>query len=118
MLTSDTAHDGRAGCAALFIDPANRASFDYAALLAHCRKSLPKYAVPLFLRIIDEQALGHNNKQNKVPLRNEGIDIEKIRNGTAGPKDMILWCPSANIDRYKPFGEKQWSGIVGGSVRL
>ncbi|KAF4549909.1 AMP-binding enzyme-like protein 25 [Elsinoe fawcettii] len=112
------AHDGRAGCAALYIDPSARATFDYAALLAHCRKQLPKYAVPLFIRLIEEQNLGHNNKQNKVPLRNEGVDPVKIREGTAGPKDTIMWVPSGKHDAYSEFTEREWSAVVGGRVRL
>ncbi|KAF2227199.1 putative very-long-chain acyl-CoA synthetase family protein [Elsinoe ampelina] len=111
-------HDGRAGCAALYIEPANRATFNYNALLAHCRKQLPKYAVPIFLRLIEEQNLGHNNKQNKVPLRNEGVDPIKIRNGTAGPKDRILWVRSQKHEQYEEFGEREWAAITGGRVRL
>lgn len=118
ILLIATAHDGRAGCAALYIDPAQRATFDYTALLAHARKSLPKYAVPMFLRVIEEQELGHNNKQNKVPLRNEGVDPEKIRNGKAGPKDVVLFSPSQASSTYEKFGEAEWRGIVEGRVRL
>ncbi len=28
----------------------------------------------------------HNNKQNKVPLREEGVDPEKVK-----PEDKVLW---------------------------
>ena len=112
------AHDGRAGCAALFIDPANRATFDYAALAAHCRKKLPKYAVPRFLRIIEEQNLGHNNKQNKVPLRNEGVDLAKIAAGTVGPRDRVLWLPNKTEATYVPFGHGDWQGLVAGKTKL
>jgi acyl-CoA synthetase (AMP-forming)/AMP-acid ligase II len=71
-------HDGRAGCAAIYIDPAHANSFDFSALLAHAQSKLPKYAVPVFLRIQKKQTTMHNNKQNKVPLRNDGIDLRKI----------------------------------------
>ncbi|PSK33498.1 Fatty acid transporter protein [Elsinoe australis] len=111
-------HDGRAGCAALYIEPSARATFNYAALLAHCRKQLPKYAVPIFIRLIEEQNLGHNNKQNKVPLRNEGVDPEKIRGGTAGPRDRVLWVRSAKHGNYEEFGEDEWRAMNAGRVRL
>jgi acyl-CoA synthetase (AMP-forming)/AMP-acid ligase II len=71
-------YDGRAGCAAIFIDPAHRESFNFNALLAHAKQKLPKYAVPVFLRLQQRQTTMHNNKQNKVPLRNDGIDLRKI----------------------------------------
>jgi len=85
--------------------------------LQHARKSLPKYAVPLFLRIIHEQNLGHNNKQNKVPLRNEGIDLEKVQNGQAGPKDQIMWAPPQG-KAYVPFVQADWDSLVAGKARL
>ncbi|KAK5139684.1 hypothetical protein LTR04_003406, partial [Oleoguttula sp. CCFEE 6159] len=59
------AHDGRAGCAAIFIPPAERATFDYAGLLKYARQRLPRYAVPVFLRVVADMAPMHNNKQNK-----------------------------------------------------
>lgn len=112
------AHDGRAGCAALFIDPSRRDSFDYTGLLAHARKTLPKYAVPVFIRVIEEQQLGHNNKQNKVPLRNEGVDPEKVRNGNAGPSDRIFWAPSQKANSYAPFGQSEWEQLVQEKAKL
>ena len=112
-----TAHDGRAGCAALFIDPPNRASFDYTGLLQHARKSLPRYAVPVFLRVIHEQALGHNNKQTKAPYRNEGVDSKLIAQGLTGPSDTIYWVPPGG-DRYVPFGRAEWDGLLAGRARL
>ncbi|KAJ9635403.1 hypothetical protein H2199_008406 [Coniosporium tulheliwenetii] len=58
--------------------PDQRDKFDYAALLAYARKKLPKYAVPVFLRILNSQEGMHNNKQNKVPLKKEGINLKLI----------------------------------------
>lgn len=89
-------HDGRAGCAALNIDPAQRASIAfYASLLAHARESLPKYAVPIFIRVIANLQPMHNNKQNKAPLKKEGIDHAKIASGEGGREDRLLWLPEA-----------------------
>jgi len=116
-LTPCPAHDGRAGCAALYIDPSDRSGFDYSGLLKHCRKSLPKYAVPLFVRVIHEQNLGHNNKQSKVPYRKEGVHHETISSGQVGPKDVILWTPP-NSQTYVPFTPEAWEEIVAGKARL
>ncbi|EME48884.1 hypothetical protein DOTSEDRAFT_84402 [Dothistroma septosporum NZE10] len=110
-------HDGRAGCAALYIRPEDRQTFDYAGLARHAKKGLPKYAVPVFLRIITSPTPMHNNKQNKVPLRKEGVDPEKIANGEAGKEDVILWL-KPGADRYARFSENDWNAIVGGSARL
>jgi acyl-CoA synthetase (AMP-forming)/AMP-acid ligase II len=102
-------HDGRAGCAAVYIEPSQLDNFDFNALLAHAKAKLPKYAVPVFLRIQKRQTTMHNNKQNKVPLRNDGIDLRKIVERTdkeeaeaAGEKgavevvyDTMYWHPAA-----------------------
>lgn len=52
----------------------------------YARHHLPKYAVPVFIRIVKEMTPIHNNKQNKVPLRQEGVDPEKVH-----PDDKVLW---------------------------
>jgi acyl-CoA synthetase (AMP-forming)/AMP-acid ligase II len=102
-------HDGRAGCAAVYIDPQVLPTFDFRALHAHAKAKLPKYAVPVFLRVQQRQTTMHNNKQNKVPLRNDGVDIRKIveradREGVESAEqkgavevlyDTIYWCPEA-----------------------
>lgn len=110
-------HDGKAGCAAIYIKPEDRAGFDYAGLLRHARKGLPRYAVPVFLRVIRNPTPMHNNKQNKTPLRKEGVDLKKIAEGDAGKEDVVYWTtPSA--ETYLPFSEKDWNALIGGKVRL
>ncbi|KAJ4297536.1 hypothetical protein N0V90_005428 [Kalmusia sp. IMI 367209] len=116
-------HDGRAGCAAIYIDPAVRDKFDFNALLAHARAKLPKYAVPVFLRVLNDITTMHNNKQNKVPLRNDGIDLRKIKERTdaEGEKnglvkenikyDTIYWCPSS-LNSVKGAGSEDDGFIV------
>ena len=110
-------HDGRAGCAAIYIKPSERKRFDWHGLLEHCRKGLPKYAVPVFLRLVQEQSPMHNNKQNKVPLRKEGVDPAKVSRGEAGRGDRLMWVPPGG-DRYVPFSEAEWKTIEGGKARL
>ncbi|KAF2717452.1 acetyl-CoA synthetase-like protein [Polychaeton citri CBS 116435] len=111
------AHDGRAGCSTLFINPQDRPAFDYQALLAHARKTLPKYAVPVFLRVIENPTPSHTNKQNKAPFRKEGIDLAKIRNGDIGPEDTMLWARPGS-STYEPFDEESWHGLVNGSIKI
>lgn len=49
-------HDGRAGCAAIPADTKITPEL-LEKLAVHVRKGLPKYAVPLFLRIVPEYVL-------------------------------------------------------------
>lgn len=113
-------HDGRAGCAAITLDPAvyaTPAAFPWPALLADMRKKLPKYAVPVFLRVQAEMKAMHNMKQNKTVLRAEGVELAKIRSGDA-PGDVVLWCKGPAEKTYVVFGEGDELALKGGAVKL
>lgn len=110
-------HDGKAGCAAIYIQPHERRDFDFKGLLEHARNTLPRYAVPVFLRVVQSPAPMHNNKQNKVPLRKEGVDPRTIPEGTAGKEDQLMWIPPGG-DTYVPFEYSDWDAIVGGKAKL
>ncbi|KAI5291150.1 hypothetical protein KEM52_000244 [Ascosphaera acerosa] len=115
-------YEGRAGCAALLLDQTLQSSFDFTALARHAKKNLPKYAVPVFLRILSpaESDSMHtaNNKQNKVPLREEGIDPAKL--GTKiklGHHDRIMWLPP-KAEGYVDFTQAEWDKLTRGDVKL
>ncbi|KAH7090391.1 hypothetical protein FB567DRAFT_519706 [Paraphoma chrysanthemicola] len=136
--------DGRAGCAAIRIDSGLVDKFDYNALLAHAQSKLPKYAVPVFLRLQRKLTTMHNNKQNKVPLRNDGIDIRKIvertdkeaaeeakdTGATEVLYDTIYWHPAAlgagwetGQEGYQVFRLEDWDRLrekagKGGEAKL
>ena len=59
----------------------------------------------------------HNNKQNKVPLRKEGVDPEKVSRGEGGKEDVLMWVPPGG-DRYVPFTESEWKTVEEGKARL
>lgn len=112
-------HEGRAGCAAIHVDPAQTSSLDHEALLKYCKAQLPKYAVPLFLRIVKNSSHIHNHKQNKVPLRKEGVDPGLV--GTedkAGVDDLIFWLKPDQPNTYVPFTRQDWDRLVKGDIRL
>ncbi|NMO02047.1 long-chain-acyl-CoA synthetase [Gordonia sp. TBRC 11910] len=62
--------DGKAGMAAVKLR--DGASFDPAGVAAHLYDTLPAYAVPLFIRIVDELETTSTFKSRKVELREEG----------------------------------------------
>lgn len=102
-------HDGRAGCAAI---PSNNAqALDLAKLAQHARKVLPKYSVPLFLRIVPQMDQTGTVKQLKVALRNEGIDHAKCGS------DPLYWLPPG-ASAYVPFEPKDLKAIEAGKVKL
>lgn len=63
--------DGRAGMAAVTLHPG--AELDGARLADELLGALPIYAVPLFVRIVDELEHTSTFKSRKVDLRNEGF---------------------------------------------
>ncbi|MFW0787211.1 long-chain-acyl-CoA synthetase [Gordonia sp. CPCC 206044] len=62
--------DGKAGMAAIVL--ADGAEFDADAIAEHVRESLPRYAVPLFVRIVDHLEHTSTFKNIRVDLRKQG----------------------------------------------
>ncbi|CBQ72973.1 probable FAT1-Long-chain fatty acid transporter [Sporisorium reilianum SRZ2] len=102
-------HDGRAGCAAIPADEAAR--LDWKHLAAVARKSLPKYAVPLFIRVVPAMEQTGTVKQQKVQLRNQGIQHDQCG------EDRLYWLPPS-ADAYEPFLPEHYKAIEAGRVRL
>lgn len=110
-------HEGRAGCAALDLTVAPNAEF-FKDLLRYCRANLPRYAVPVFLRIVARSSHIHNHKQNKVGLRQEGVDPEKVgMHEVDGADDNFMWC-TPGTDSYVPFQDSDWKMLTKGEARL
>lgn len=105
-------HDGRAGCVAVnFARTPDAETFK--GLAEHVQAGLPKYAVPLFLRVVRDiagpQTTG-TNKQQKSVLRNAGVNPSKLDDGA-----VLYWLQGGT---YVPFGEKEWQEMQGGRVKL
>ena len=114
-------HDGRAGCAAIDVDPAKPTGIDWADLAYYTKQRLPNYAIPVFVRLVGAgvgRNASHNQKQSKGPLREEGVDPAlkgtKVANGDL---DTILWMPPKR-DRYIDFRTEDWRDLVNGSLKL
>ncbi|KFX90132.1 hypothetical protein O988_08329 [Pseudogymnoascus sp. VKM F-3808] len=102
-------HDGRAGCAAVIL--AEPPSEQLMKSLAEHVKALPKFAVPLFLRVTDGGGpITGTNKQQKHTLRAEGVSPEKVVGS-----DQIYWLKNGT---YTPFTKADWEELNGGRVKL
>ncbi|ORY87667.1 hypothetical protein BCR37DRAFT_4655 [Protomyces lactucae-debilis] len=100
-------HEGRAGCVAIDLD--HERPLNYKALAAHCQKGLPKYAVPQFLRVVSKMAATGNYKQQKVGLRTEGIEHERVGD------DKLFWLKDGE---YVPFEREHIGHLLSGKARL
>lgn len=108
--------DGRAGCAAVV--PASGLTadtIDFARLAEHAISTLPRYAVPIFIRVVPELEYTGTMKLQKGRLRSEGIDVAKIKDSS--PNDRMFWLPSG-AKKYVPYGPAEWEDVKAGRVRL
>ena len=114
-------HEGRAGCAALSIAPELRDRFDWGGLAKYSSGRLPRYAVPVFIRVVSGEvgsSAMHNNKQNKTGLREEGVDLAKRGSKVVGGEQDAIWFLKPGSGTYVPFGIGEWDRLVGGRARL
>ncbi|KAF2854305.1 acetyl-CoA synthetase-like protein [Plenodomus tracheiphilus IPT5] len=112
-------HDGRAGCVALRLaDGVSPASFDWEGLLQYAKSKLPKYAVPVFIRLASVGSNTDNQKQNKGPLREEGIEIDKYGSKVlGGANDPVMWT-KPGADAYVRFTMEDLSTLRDGKILL
>lgn len=112
-------HDGRAGCVALRLtDGADPATFDWKAFLQYARGKLPKYAVPVFLRLVKEGSNTDNQKQNKGPLREEGIELDRYGTKMLGGKDDVVLWTKPGEEAYVPFTMEDLQNLREGRTLL
>lgn len=102
-------HDGRAGCAALVLEREPSQAW-LQGLAEHSLRGLPRFACPIFLRVVERMEVTGTSKYQKNVLRNEGVDPDKV-------KDRVFWLPPGG-KAYVEFGQRDWEGITGGGVKL
>lgn len=98
--------EGKAGMAAI-VDSEKK--IDIEQLSIGIRGSLPPYAQPIFLRILDELPLTGTFKLKKRDLQSEGFNISQI-------KDPLYMMNSDGI--YRKFELKDYDDIQNGKTRL
>lgn len=116
-------YEGRAGCAAVRLHDNALTNGQGSEIKPEILKelaalvygSLPKHAVPVFLRLVKEHMITGNNKQQKTGLRSQGIDLKSIKAG--GGTDRLYWLtPGATT--YVEFGQDDLSALEAGKAKL
>jgi len=98
--------DGRACMAAMvFAD-----DFNWDGFAKHVKDRLPVYAIPLFIRKETQMATTSTFKHQKVHLRQQGCDPEKVKD------PMRYYDPKKNA--YLPFGKKEYEELQRGRSKL
>lgn len=98
--------DGRAGTAALTLDEG--ANFDGKAYAEALTGSLPSYAVPLFIRIIEQVEETSTFKVRKTDLKKDGYDTSRF--------DDPLYVLSSKNCEYVPYYDGAEKDVAAGSV--
>ncbi|HEU5473183.1 MAG TPA: long-chain-acyl-CoA synthetase [Actinophytocola sp.] len=100
--------DGRAGMAAVKL--AEGATVDGPALAGHLLDRLPPYAVPLFLRVVDEVEQTATFKSRKGRLRDEGYDPDRVRD----PLYVLAGRDEGYVPAYPEYPQR----VAAGQVRI
>jgi fatty-acyl-CoA synthase len=100
--------DGRAGMAAITLKAGRE--LDGAALARTMTTALPAYAVPLFLRIREQQDTTGTFKYRKIELKQEGFDPGKVREP--------LYVLTDRERGYEPLTAELFRRIADGALRL
>lgn len=110
-------HEGRAGCAALLLrgvsSPDTPVPDDVlTSIVTLVRQKLPRYAVPVFLRVVTQATATGNNKQQKHVLRKEGVQPANV-----SARDRIFYLRPGS-DAFESFTTKAWNDVQGGRIKL
>jgi solute carrier family 27 fatty acid transporter 1/4 len=97
--------EGRAGMVAI-ADPNN--ALDVETLASGLEKSLPSYAQPIFIRVIEKCDITDTFKIKKTVLRKEGFDPFRI-------KDKLYFRSGKE---YVPLTSQVYHDILNGGVRM
>ncbi|KAI9004538.1 hypothetical protein DFJ74DRAFT_693664 [Hyaloraphidium curvatum] len=98
--------DGRAGMAMVTIRE-EYAGKDVDQLMRdlgkHTVKMLPRYAVPIFVRVAPEIEITGTFKHRKVEYQKEGVDPAVV-------SDKLFWMPPGS-NEYVPFGKAEYATL-------
>ncbi len=100
--------DGKAGMAAVVRD--DKTAFDIAGLAGHLRTSLPKYAVPLFVRLVPDFEWTATHKIKKTSLKNQGYDPAQVK------EDIYVLLPGS--DQYETLNQDILRNITAGQYKF
>lgn len=110
--------DGRCGCATIVTKESVSKTlddFDFDGLARHVKERLPRYAVPVFLRIATELTHTGNYKVQKGQAKKEGVNLDAIE--LSGSKDQMYWLPPGG-QRYIPYTAGDWEALKSANVKL
>lgn len=101
-------HEGRAGMAAIKIK--KHSKFNPKKFADFIIENLPKYSIPLFVRIQNELEFTGTHKLRKINLRKQGYDINNIKD------TIFLW--NSSTQSYKNLVTDDYRNILIGKLNI
>lgn len=101
-------HEGKAGMAAIKFN--STIKFDPGEISRFVIQVLPKYSIPIFIRICDELEVTGSNKIRKSNLRKEGYNVNEIK------ESLYVWDSLKR--RYTPFNSSKRQAILTGKLEF
>jgi len=101
-------HDGKAGMAAIKLNPST--FFNPKKFTTFIVDRLPKYSIPIFVRVQNELELTGTLKLRKINLRKQGYNINQIKD------PIYLW--NSSLQSYKLLDQDTYSVIMAGKKDL
>jgi citronellyl-CoA synthetase len=100
--------DGKAGMAAIIKD--DNTPLDISKLAGHLKTSLPKYAVPLFVRLVADFEWTATHKIKKTNLKNQGYDQSHVKEG------VYVLLPGS--EGYVPLSDEIYRDMAAGKYKF
>ena len=101
-------HDGKAGMAAIKLKPSTE--FKPKEFATFIVDRLPKYSIPIFVRVQNELELTGTLKLRKINLRKHGYNVNQIKD------PIYLW--NSSLQYYKLLDQDEYSAIIAGKKDL
>jgi citronellyl-CoA synthetase len=101
-------HDGKAGMAAIKLNPS--IVFNPKKFTTFIIDRLPKYSIPIFVRVQNELELTGTLKLRKINLRKQGYNINQIKD------PIYIW--DSSLQSYKLLVQDEYSVITTGKKFL
>jgi acyl-CoA synthetase (AMP-forming)/AMP-acid ligase II len=101
-------HEGKAGMAAIKIDPS--IGFNEDEISRFVLEVLPKYSIPIFIRLKQKLEITGSKKIQKANLRKEGFNLNEI------DEPMYLW--DSSIKKYILFDQEKYQDILNGKIKF
>jgi len=100
--------DGKAGMASIVKD--EKTPLDPAGLVAHLRTSLPKYAIPIFIRFVADFEWTATHKIKKTTLKSQAYDPAQVKDA------LYVLLPGS--DAYEPLTDAIYRDIQAGKFKF